>query len=349
MSTFFPTTPPDRVLLIQLRQLGDILLTTPCIKAIKTAVPNAKVSFLAHPMAKPILSGNTYLDEVYYYDPKNGVGDFLRLVAKLRRQRFQLIADFMHNPRSALFAVAATRGNCLRTTMFGRRNFLYHHNYHPPEEYIVREKLGLLTSLGLEGPFDQRPLVPWAAADLGPASQLFEGEAEASGPRVILSATHRRPHRRWPKAHFIELARYLYTAWNADIIWVWGPGEEEFVRDISKDTPVPTRISPNTTLKELAALMANADFFVGNSNGPSHFAVSQDTPSFQLHGHTSLRSWCPLTARHRGIEPSDKSASAEELIRAIPVDAVLAEVEKMREIVLTHQKLRPSMVSAWRS
>lgn len=351
MASFFQKTPPDRVLLIQLRQLGDILLTTPVIKAIKTALPATKVSFLAHPMAKSILSGNTYLDQTYYYDPKNGIGGFFRLVAELRRQKFQLIADYMHNPRSALLSISATTGSCLRATMFGRRNFLYHHNYHPPEEYIVREKLGLLTSLGLEGSFEVRPLVPWDENDLGPASQVVDSTRPdtASGPRVILSATHRRPHRRWPKERYIELARYLYNAWHADLIWIWGPGEEEFVMDIIKDTPVPSRISPKTTLKELAALMANADFFVGNSNGPSHFAVSQDTPSFQLHGHTSLRSWCPLTNLHRGIEPADKNASAEELIRSIPVDRVLTEVEKMREVVQNHQRLRPPLVSSWRS
>lgn len=348
MSTLFKSTPPDRVLIIQLRQLGDILLTTPCIKAIKTALPATKVSFLAHPMAKPILKGNSYLDEAFYYNPDQGIGDFFRLTAKLRQRKFALIADFMHNPRSALLAFAASTGDCLRATMSGRRNFMYHHSYEAPEEYIVREKLGLLTSLGLEGPFEHRPLVPWDEGDLGPASRLFEGASEASGPRVILSATHRRPHRRWPKASYIELARYLYTAWHADIIWIWGPGEEDFVIDIIKDTPVPSRISPNTTLKELAALLANADFFVGNSNGPSHFAVSQDTPSFQLHGHTSLRSWCPLTNHHRGIEPAVKTASAEELIRSIPVATVLAEVEKMRDIVQHHQRLRPHLVSGWR-
>lgn len=343
---------PQRVLLIQLRQLGDILLTTPCIKAVKTAWPNAEVSFLAHPMAKALLAGNPYLDHAYYYDDSaaSSFGSFFRLAAELRRQKFHLIADFMHNPRSALLAIAASKSGCVRATMTGRRNFLYHRHYDPPETYIVREKLGLLKSLGLEGDFDQRPTFAWDENDLGPAHQVVEGpRAEGvAGPRVILSATHRRPHRRWPKERYIELARYLYSSWNADIIWIWGPGEEDFVLDIIKDTPVPSRICPKTTLKELAALMANAHFFVGNSNGPSHIAVSQDTPSFQIHGHTSLVSWCPLTNRHRGIETTDKSASAAELIRAIPVDTVLTEVEKMREIVLSQQRLRPRLMSRWR-
>lgn len=340
----------QRILLVQLRQLGDILLTTPCIKAVKTALPNAQVSFLAHPMAGPILKGNSYLDQFYSYDPEGGLKGFVSLVRELRRQRFHVIADFMHNPRSALLSVAGSTSGCLRATMAGRRNMLYHHHYQAPHEYIVREKLGLLTSLGLKGPFDQLPLFPWDERDIGPATHVVDGpRANApAGPRVVLSATHRRPQRRWPKSHYIELARYLYNAWNADIIWIWGPGEEDFVLDIIKDTPVPSRICPKTSLKELAALLANCHFFVGNSNGPSHIAVSQDTPSFQIHGHTSLVSWCPLTNRHRGIEALDKSVSAEEMIRGIPVDVVLTEVEKMREIVQNHQRLKPMLVTGWR-
>lgn len=347
----FRGQPPHRILLIQLRQLGDILLTTPCLKAVKAVYPEAEVSFLAHPMAKPLLSGNPYCDHLYTYDPEGGIGEFWQLAKTMRAQRFDLVADFMHNPRSAILSLAS--GGRLRATMSGRRNLLYHHHYQPPKEYIVREKLGLLRSLGMgnssDGAFDELPLFPWSHTDMAPTVKLVEqGQRETSGPRVILSATHRRPHRRWPKSHYIELASYLYRAWNADIIWVWGPGEQEFVEDLRKDTPVPTRISPKTSLKELGALMANSHFFVGNSNGPSHIAVSQDTPSFQIHGHTQLVSWCPLTSRHRGIEPADKNAPAQQLIEAIPVAKVLTEVEKMRDTVQAHQKQMPQLITRWR-
>lgn len=306
-------------------------------------------------MAKPLLAGNSYLDHEFYYDPKGGLSGFWQLSRQLRQQKFDLIADFMHNPRSGLLTLAAATGKAFKATMAGRRNFLYHHHFKSPPAYIVREKLGLLTSLGLEptggGRFDERPLFPWDEKDISPISKIIDGPRgkAMAGPRVILSATHRRPHRRWPKAHYIELANYLYRAWNADIIWIWGPGEEEFVKDIVKDTPVPTRICPKTSLKELAAVMANSHFFVGNSNGPSHIAVSQDTPSFQLHGHTSLVSWCPLTSRHRGLEPESREGlSAEQMISGIPLAKVLTEVEKMRDIVQNHQRQNPQLISRWR-
>jgi ADP-heptose:LPS heptosyltransferase len=89
---------------------------------------------------------------------------------------------------------------------------------------------------------------------------------------------------------------------QATVMWAWGPGEESVIDEVQGLTRGVTHKAPKTSFREMAALFARADLFIGNSNGPSHVAVSVDLPSIQLHGHTNLISWCPMTERHRGLQ-----------------------------------------------
>ena len=86
---------------------------------------------------------------------------------------------------------------------------------------------------------------------------------------------------------------------------MWGPGEEELIDKVMGLCKSLTFKAPPTSFREAAAIIANMDLFVGNSNGPSHVAVAVDVCSFQLHGHTDVTSWCPMSEKHRGIQAPD--------------------------------------------
>ena len=91
-----------RILLIQLRQLGDIILTTPCIREIRRERPDAHITFLCHKMGKLIVEDNPYLDEIIYYDEGASFVDSVKFLASIRSGSYDLVIDFMNNPRSAL-------------------------------------------------------------------------------------------------------------------------------------------------------------------------------------------------------------------------------------------------------
>ena len=134
--------------------------------------------------------------------------------------------------------------------------------------------------------------LPWDQSHLGPLNLLLKDEGFASAPiRVVLSPTHRRLVRQWPKSSYAALADRLVAEWGAHVLWAWGPGERGFVTEAMGLCKQKTFLCPETTFRELAALFANCDLFVGNSNGPSHVAVAAGLPSFQLHGPTRLRAW----------------------------------------------------------
>jgi len=294
--------PGLKILIIQLRQLGDILLTTPVIRAIKDQIPEAQVDFMTYPMGRLIIPGNSLIRR-HVIAPQEGVVSALAFARDLRRERYDVVFDFMATPRSAVIARLTPAAE--RIAFQTSRSGLFTHTIPrgKSEEYIVREKFRLLKPIGVSSG-DVRLMLPVEDSDFSVARSFFKSHPDLSVSkfRVVLSPTHRRAERRWPMERWAELAVWLEKSKNAKVIWIWGPGEEQEIDDVIKLSGGVGVKSPNTTFRELAALIKESHLFIGNSNGPSHVAVAMDTPSIQLHGPTSAVSWCPMTERHRAVQ-----------------------------------------------
>ena len=322
----------QNVLIIQLRQLGDILLSTPVIRAIKSEWPDARVSFLSHPMGRLILDGNPLLHQ-HLVMPTEGVLQQAKFLSHLRQNRFSLVFDFMGNPRSALATLMT--GAPVRVGMKSTRDWAYTKVLPriSGDDYIVKEKFRLLSACGLT-PVDQRLMLTWGERDLvGPLAWIAEHQGFRDSPmRVALSPTHRRENRRWSARNWACLADQLVGRFGAGVVWVWGPGEEEEVKAIQSLCTAKTWMAPKTSFKELAAMIAQCELFIANSNGPSHVAVAVNTPSIQLHGPTDAPSWSPLTERHRVLTGPK--------IEDISVDSVVNLVAEMSPVVSLDLKKR---------
>jgi ADP-heptose:LPS heptosyltransferase len=325
-----------RILVIQLRQLGDILLTTPLVRALNKALPNASIDFLAHPMGKLILPRVGGIDRCLYLPKEEATASRWlaegKLLMAMRQSRYDVVFDFMSNPRSALLTLAT--GAAKRIGYQSARSFAYTHSVSRTGRtptYIVHEKHALLAAAGIHQT-SELPVLTWRQAENEPFAAAVKTAAKNGGPRVILSPTHRRPDRRWP--HYGELAAQLKEQWNAEIYWLWGPGEEDFVRDFyEKSNKIGTMLPP-TNFGEMIGAIGNSHLFIGNSNGPSHVAVAAGTPSFQIHGPTQLRSWCPESNEHRGIQ-------GQALVELSLVE-VWQKLAPMRELVMATASQRPA-------
>jgi heptosyltransferase-3 len=324
-----------RILVIQLRQLGDILLTTPVIAAIKASLPDAVIDVMTYPMGRLIIPGNPVVSH-HLVAPQRGLVESLRFLRELRKHHYDVVLDFMGTPRSALIARLtrarrrigfSTGRGALYTDVVARDGV---------PDYIVRDKLRLLTPLGIRSD-DVRLCLPWSESDAGVARMfLFEQQEVArSFRRVMLSPTHRRAERRWPVECWAQLARWLQHKQGASVLWAWGPGEsDEIDRLIKLAGGVGMKI-PQTSFKELAAVIASCDLFIANSNGPSHLAVAVNTPSIQLHGPTRGKSWCPMTERHRMLQRSSmEEITVHEVCRL--VDSIWPVVDQSAAVLRGH-------------
>ena len=292
-----------KILIVQLRQLGDILLTTPSIRELKKQWPDASIDFLAHPMGRLILEGNPHLDHILTYDENAKLLDQLRFLKHLRDKRYDIVLDFMYNPRSAFlsFATRAPR----RLAFPSRRDFYFTEQIPASKrvEYIVREKFRYLKFLGLN-PSNLTLELPWNESHVKPTTDFFlrNPQFASAKVRVAISPTHRRAERQWPVERYANIADRLVSEFNASVVWIWGPGEEEFVKNALVLCKQPMLLAPRTSFRELAAFLANCDLFIGNSNGPSHVAVANSQSSLQIHGTTYAAAWCPQNRLHRALQ-----------------------------------------------
>lgn len=330
-----------KILLIQLRQLGDILLTTPCIREIKINDPDAHITFLSHPMGKHILNDNPYLDQLLLYNDKDPWYKELSFVKSLRKEKFDVVFDFMNNPRSAIYSLFS--GSDTRVSFVSKRKFAYNKlvDREKVGDYLVREKFKLLREMGYE-PKSERPILPWFEKDTTPLLDMVkENDSFAKAPiRVVLSPTHRRVMRRWPVENYAKLADFLVSKWGAEVVWIWGPSEKEFVSEVQSLCKEKTFMAPNTTFRELAAFIANCDLFVGNSNGPSHVAVAADTCSFQIHGPTQARSWCPSNEKHRAIQSKEIGFGQYESLEKVSFSEVWSKLQHMKPVIMKQAEKR---------
>lgn len=327
----------ERILVIQLRQLGDILLTTPCLRAIKAERPKARVTFLSHGMGRLILNQNPFVDEHFFYGDDWSKMQEWQLARTLRQRRFDLVIDFMNNPRSAFYTLMT--GARERIAFNSARRFAYTHTVPRPEpgHYIVDDKFLLLRDAGF-APSDRRLILPWFEAHLQPLMRLCaEQPAFRDAPlRVIISPTHRRQVRRWPLRFYAELSDWLQSEWTAGVVWLWGPGEEAEIDEGLALCRRPAFKAPKTSFAEMSALIANCDLFVGNSNGPSHVAVATGITSLQLHGHTSAAAWCPMTPEHQALQAPGYGQESMPDIAGITVGSVQDKLRSMQQVIFDY-------------
>lgn len=336
----------ENILVIQLRQLGDILLTTPCLRAIKRERPKSKITFLSHGMGRLILNHNPFVDEHFFYGDDWSKLQEWRLAQNLKMRRFDLVLDFMNNPRSAFYTWMT--GARERIAFHSARRFVYTATVPRPKpgNYIVDDKFLLLKEAGFN-PEDRKLVLPWSEVNLAPLMKLSAEVASFKDAplRIVISPTHRRLVRRWSLKSYAQLSDWLQSNWQASVVWLWGPGEEAEIDEGLSYCTMPAVKAPKTTFAEMTALIGNCDLFIGNSNGPSHVAVAVGTPSLQLHGHTSAKAWCPMTPEHQALQAPGYGAEEMPDINGITLADVIAALEKISPVVCARaeqmQRKRP--------
>lgn len=325
-----------KILVIQLRQLGDILLTTPVLRELKRLEPGCSITFLSHSMGKLILDDCPYLDNYFTYGSDWSWRQETSLAATLRQRKFDVAFDFMGNPRSALYTLGslAEERVAFKSVRFWCYNRLAPRN--GPRQYIVRDKYRLLEAAGFkpDPATADRLVLPWFEKDTAPVMR-FIGEhpwATDTPLRVVISPTHRREPRRWPLERYAALADFLTRNWGAFVTWVWGPGEESDVDAAMGLCEEKTYKAPPTSFREMAALIGNMDLFIGNSNGPSHVAVATNTPSLQLHGPTEATNWCPMNHLHHAIQAAEMAD--------LSLTSVVQKLEAMQPTLMERAAIR---------
>lgn len=278
---------PKRVLLIKLRAIGDVVLATPALAEARCAWPEAEIDFLTEPACRQVLEGNPDVSEVLLHDPRAPLRKQVDFVRRIRARSYELVVDLFGNPRSAwltLLSGARTRVGFA----FRFRKMAYNVRV-APRGHLVHEvefNLDALRAMGVAvgNPRVHFP-VPVAAkryvedflASMGLSDALLVGLNNSGG----------WPAKRWVPEKAAELARRLVEHEQAAVIVLWGPGEENQMRQVATMAGRGALLAPPTDLHQLAALLARLRLLVTTDSAPMHIAAAVGTHVVALFGPTN--------------------------------------------------------------
>ena len=309
---------PKKILIIQLRRIGDVLMCTPALRALRKKFPQSHIAFLTEKESASLLDENPYLNELIVWDKKRYNNPFYstKKVLELRAKSFDMVIDFFGNPRSAWVCFFSGAKYRIGYDLKGRGilyNIKIKSNSNPT--YAAQSRLDALKVLGIENNDVKLDFILSQKAK-GIAKSFFDEKKIKTKDFIIsVSPTSRRHFNRWFLERYAELCDWLVDQFNTKIILVWGPGEKVIVEELSslmKNDPI---VSAQTgTLQELGAILKRCDMHIGDDNGTKHIAVAVGLPTVTIFGPHSEISWTfPDTARHKWIKKKVDCPDCEKI------------------------------------
>lgn len=323
-----PPKAPHKILVIQLRRLGDVILTTPALEALKKRYSGAKLDFLVEAPGAEAVAGHPSIDEILVYDAKGPLGA-LGEALRIRQRRYDWVIDFLANPRTAL--LTALSGAAVKAgPAHVRRRWAYNHHMVQPAKacYAGLEKVQWLSTLGVL--LDDAPPLP----------RLFLAKRPERVENVVgLVPPSRKETRRWPAESYAKLGRLLRDKHSCRLKVFWGPGEKALADEVVRGIGAGAEAIPETrNIAELARELASCRLVVSNCAGPKHVAVALGVPTVTIHGSSDPVSWTPAHPDHLAVRldelecigcRSNDCRFNLECMRQLPAERVLPAVESL--------------------
>jgi predicted lipopolysaccharide heptosyltransferase III len=334
-----------RVLVVRLRSIGDTVLATPSLYALRRFLPLARVDVLLEDWVAPLLEGSEDVDRVVAV-ARRSTGERVRVARLLRRERYDVVYN-LHGGSTAALLTRATGA----PHRVGFADYAYaplHNHAAPPSAELwgrerthsAEQQLALLGWTGV--PVSDRPasrlVVNEAAAEAVARRLAAEGFHEGE-PFALVHPAAAFESKTWAPENFARVVEHL-AARDLRSVAVAGPGESAVVEAVRAAARAPLASFTDLSLPELTALAARARIFVGNDSGVAHVASAVSTPQVVVFGSSNVAHWRPWTDAPAEVVREEMSCApcpgytcsqfdAPECIRRVGVDRVVAAVERV--------------------
>lgn len=306
----------DKILIIQLGDIGDVVWTTPTLWAVKGAYPDARVSVLVKEGYGALLEDDPSLDKVFEVRRYEGGllrkgRDQIRFVRVLRREGFSLVIDLRASDRGAI--IAYLTGAPMRVSLLYRkgvpfwRNRVFTHLIDPPAttERIrgaAEQSLRIVRGLGI-APRETIPKL-WISGKVKKrAYELLQREKIADQPQwITVNPFSRWLYKEWRYEKWAEILDWLWDGYKIAAVVVGAPAEREKAGNIVKKCKgVAFNLAGKTTLSQLLGLLSMSSLHLGVDSGPLHIAAAADTPTITIYGPSDWYDWAPVGDNHKVV------------------------------------------------
>jgi ADP-heptose:LPS heptosyltransferase len=334
-----------KILIIKLRGIGDVILSTVVLDNLKKDFPYAEIHFLTEPPSLPALEKIPAIKSILLFK-KDKFLSGLFLIFQVFFKRFDLIFDFYSNPRTALITFLS---RAKYRAGFPYRGRSYAYNLKGP---TVRDKfhaaqlhLEFLKEIGLS--FECKDLHFGLSEDDKLFAEQFFKDKFAVGDFVIgLSPSGGWQSKKCDPVKFAEIGDAIINRYNSKILILWGPGDNKEALQISKLMNNKIVLAPLTDIRKMAALIKNCSMIVANDSGPMHIATAVKTPTLSLHGPTNPKLQGPFGEKHEWVRLEELECIECNLLdcprnHECFIDLPLGRIMDKIEIIVSKNNLKP--------
>ncbi len=342
----------QKILIIRLSAIGDVIRTLPAVKALKEHNPSSHIAWVVEEPSRTLLESQPEIDEVIVVPRKKWtegirsplrigrtLGEVFRFVRELRGRRFDTTFDFHGLLKSGILSYgsgAPTRVGFDREWS-KEWNFLFSNvRAKLPGDQIKKmnrfdQNLGLLRGIGLDVR-DVKIGLSIPREDREVIGAFFTNLATPLKRPLIAvhpGTSQKTRYKRWMPDRYAQLSDRLIRELGATVLFTWGPDELDWVKAIQKEMKEPSLLGPRTgSITQLAEVFRRCDLYVGGDTGPMHVASMMGVPVVAIFGPTYPTVNAPF-GRHRmvrqdvGCNPC-RNRACEELtcLKAVTVDDV---------------------------
>lgn len=289
------------VLVVRLRSIGDTVLATPALDALRRFLPEARIDVLLEDWVAPVLAGFDAVDNVLTFK-KDDFRSRLNAARHIRRAKYD-VAFNLHGGTTATFFVRASGARHRVGYAEIQYKFLYNHLLSSSADFWQKEKthsaeqqLALLGFVGV--PVADKPKTRLAVTENAANSiekRLAEFEVQNSKSKIALvHPVAAFETKQWATENFARAADFLHEKGFRTVAVATGK-EREVLEKLQRLSRFPIIAFDDLTLPEITALAAKAELFVGNDSGIAHIAAAVETPSVVIFGSSNIHHWRPWT------------------------------------------------------
>lgn len=330
----------QKILVINMMHIGDLLVTTPFLHALRNSFPKSHIALLADDKLKDLVVNNRNIDELILIKKKgyhNKLSNYIKFVKEIRKKNFDLVINLHANERASFCAAFSKGKKIVGYSTFGPHlmfdKLMKNRNKikHQVEAHfdVLREHLDIseIADNGIDMWLDEK-----SQKDADLIWQEAFGAEKVKAVALNIGASW--PTKRWRYDYYAELADKLLDL-GYGVIYLGGDMDKEVVdKAISlmknKDHDKLKVFTGKLTLFQLAAVLRKCDCLVTNDSGPMHIAVAMDVPLVAMFGPSPVLGFYPYNDKSISIKtPVDCYACGQhncdtlECMTKIPVDVVL--------------------------
>jgi predicted lipopolysaccharide heptosyltransferase III len=332
-----------KVLVVRLRSIGDTVLATPSLFALKRFLPNAQVDILVEDWVAPVLDNHPHVDNVIALE-RGGFMTRARVACELRAANYDVVYN-LHGGTTATFVTRATGARHrvgFESYQYGQ---LHNHQapsplliWQQPKTHSVEQQLALLGWTGV--PVTDRPRTSLGIST-NAATRIEQLVQEAGLGEQNIALIHPAAAfatKQWATEKFARVVEFLAERGFTSIA-IAAPNEQALLEQLRSETPVNV-VTFALSLPEVTALAARSQLFVGNDSGIAHIAAAVGTPSVVIFGSSNIAHWRPWNSAPAEVVFEEMACqpcpgyfcgqfAQPECILRVPVNRVTAAIDRV--------------------